>query len=133
MPDQLDLSLLATVKDPDLRATLERLGNVMADVPPAPAPEQPSTAKIIQFPLFPETTRPVANDMARSALFSCVQGKDRVGRLPIFPVRFPVEPGEKWPYVSTSPTDPLCSRTATGVWPRHWRDTKRDWALSSAD
>src|SRR5712691_5242728 len=77
MPDQLDLSLLATVKDPDLRATLERLGNVMADVPPAPAPEQPSTAKIIQFPLFPEATRPVSNDMARSALFSCVQGKDR--------------------------------------------------------
>jgi hypothetical protein len=77
MPDQLDLSLLATVKDPDLRATLERLGNVMADVPPAPAPEQPSTAKIIQFPLFPDATRPVSNDMARSALFSCVQGKDR--------------------------------------------------------
>jgi hypothetical protein len=77
MPDQLDLSLLATVKDPDLRATLERLGNVMADAPPAPAPEQPSTAKIIQFPLFPEATRPVSNDMARSALFSCVQGKDR--------------------------------------------------------
>jgi hypothetical protein len=77
MPDQLDLSLLATVKDPDLRATLERLGNVMADAPPALAPEQPSTAKIIQFPLFPDATRPVSNDMARSALFSCVQGKDR--------------------------------------------------------
>ena len=41
-------------------------------------PETPSSAKIIQFPLFPESTRPVANDMARSALFSCVQGKDRV-------------------------------------------------------
>jgi len=77
MRDQLDLSLLATVKDPDLLATLEGLGNVMADAPPAPAPEQPSTAKIIQFPLFPEATRPVSNDMARSALFSCVQGKDR--------------------------------------------------------
>jgi hypothetical protein len=77
MPDQLDLSLLATVKDPDLRATLERLGNVMADAPPTLAPEQPSTAKIIQFPLFPDATRPVSNDMARSALFSCVQGKDR--------------------------------------------------------
>ena len=77
MSDQLDLSLLATVKDPDLRATLERLGNVMADAPPAPAPEQPSTAKILQFPLFPDATRPVSNDMARSALFSCVQGKDR--------------------------------------------------------
>src|SRR2546425_3999531 len=77
MPDQLDLSLLATVKDPDLRATLEHLGNVMPYAPPALAPEQPSTAKILQFPLFPDATRPVSNDMARSALFSCVQGKDR--------------------------------------------------------
>src|SRR6266403_4475175 len=49
----------------------------MADAPPARAPEQPSTAKIIQFPLFPQETRPVSNDMARSALFSCVQGNKR--------------------------------------------------------
>ena len=79
MPDQLDLSLLATVKDPELRATLERLGNAMADAPPETRPEAAPKppAKIIQFPLFPETTRPVSNDMARSALFSCVQGKDR--------------------------------------------------------
>jgi hypothetical protein len=77
MPAQLDLSILATVKDPDLRATLERLGNAMADAPPEPEPEPKPTAKIIQFPLFPETTRPVSNDMARSALFSCVQSKDR--------------------------------------------------------
>ena len=34
-------------------------------------------AKILQFPLFPNEARPVSNDMARSALFSCVQGKDR--------------------------------------------------------
>ncbi len=79
MSAQLDLSLLATVKDPELRASIERLGNVMAEAPPtpAPAPEPPSTAKVIQFPLFPLDTRPVSNDMARSALFSCVQGKDR--------------------------------------------------------
>ena len=32
---------------------------------------------MIQFPLFPHETRPVSNDMARSALFSCVQGVDR--------------------------------------------------------
>src|SRR5712691_1269110 len=79
MPDQLDLSLLATVKDPELRATLERLGNALADAPPetGPEPAPKPTAKILQFPLFPETTRPVSNDMVRSALFSCVQGKDR--------------------------------------------------------
>lgn len=79
MPNQLDLSLLATVKDPELRATLERLGNAMADAPPEiePAAAPKPTAKIMQFPFFPETTRPVSNDMARSALFSCVQGKDR--------------------------------------------------------
>src|SRR5215471_16673344 len=79
MDAQLDLSLLATVKDPELRAALARLGNAMAEAPPEPtrAPEPSSTAKVIQFPLFPEATRPVSNDMARSALFSCIQGKER--------------------------------------------------------
>src|SRR5215813_1789869 len=55
------------------------------------------------------------------------------GRIPIFPIRLPAEHGVKWPSVSTSATDPLCSRAATGVWPRHWRDTKRDRALSTED
>ena len=77
MDAQLDLSIAATIKDPDLRASLERLGTVMKDTPPRSEPEPPSSAKIIQFPLFPEATRPVSNDMARSALFSCIQGKDR--------------------------------------------------------
>ncbi len=78
-PAQLDLSLLATVSDPELRASLERLGNAMAEAPIAPSslPEPSSTGKVILFPLFPLDTRPVSNDMARSALFSCVQGKDR--------------------------------------------------------
>src|SRR5947199_5968920 len=76
MPAQLDLSIAATIKDPALRASLERLGNIMAEAPPQD-PEPPSGAKIIQFPLFPQETRPVSNDMARSALFSCIQGKDR--------------------------------------------------------
>jgi hypothetical protein len=78
MTDQLDLSLLAGISDPELRSSLERLGNALQDAPAQSEPATPSSAKIIQFPLFPETTRPVANDMARSALFSCVQGKDRV-------------------------------------------------------
>jgi len=79
MPDQLDLSILSTIRDPELRARLASLANAMADARPAikPDPEPPSSAKVIQFPLFPEATRPVSNDMARSALFSCVQGKDR--------------------------------------------------------
>lgn len=84
MPAQLDLSLAATVRDPELRASFESLGRLIAAAAPdgpalAPEPETVSkpTAKIIQFPLFPETTRPISNDMARSALFSCVQGKDR--------------------------------------------------------
>ncbi|MGE3541904.1 MAG: plasmid replication initiator TrfA [Candidatus Tectimicrobiota bacterium] len=79
MANQLDLSLLASVSDPELRASLERLGNAMAKAPTqaGPDPKPATTAKIIQFPLFPETTRPVSNDMARSALFSCIQGKDR--------------------------------------------------------
>ena len=58
---------------------------------------------------------------------------DQDGRVPIFPVRLPAEQGVKSPYVSTCSTDPLCSTTATGVWPRHWHDTKRGSALSSAD
>ena len=78
MDTQLDLSIAATIKDPDLRASLERLGTVMKDAAPRAEPEPPSSAKIIQFPLFAEATRPVSNDMARSALFSCVQGMDRI-------------------------------------------------------
>jgi TrfA protein len=77
MDTQLDLSIAATIRDPDLRASLERLGAVMKDTPLRSEPEPLSSAKIIQFLLFPEATRPVSNDMARSALFSCIQGKDR--------------------------------------------------------
>ena len=77
MDTQLDLSIVTTIKDPDLRASLERLGAVIKGTPQRSEPEPPSSAKIIQFPLFPEATRPVSNDMARSALFSCIQGKDR--------------------------------------------------------
>jgi TrfA protein len=76
MDTQLDLSIASTIKDPDLRASAERLALALQSAPLA-EPSPPSSAKIIQFPLFPEATRPVSNDMARSALFSCVQGKDR--------------------------------------------------------
>ena len=76
MDTQLDLSIASTIRDPDLRASAERLALALQNAPQAePAP--PAAAKIIQFPLFPDTSRPVSNDMARSALFSCIQGKDR--------------------------------------------------------
>jgi hypothetical protein len=58
----------------ELTRALARLGNTLADEKNA----KPRRAgEVIQFPLFPEDTRPVSNDVARSALFSCVQGKDR--------------------------------------------------------
>jgi hypothetical protein len=76
MDTQLDLSIASTIKDPDLRASAERLALALQSEPLA-EPTPRAAAKIIQFPLFPETSRPVSNDMARSALFSCIQGKDR--------------------------------------------------------
>jgi len=78
-PAQLDLSIAATIKDPELRASLERIGNAMTQATgdPKPTSERPASGTIIQFPLFPQETRPVSNDMARSALFSCVQGNKR--------------------------------------------------------
>jgi hypothetical protein len=55
-----------------------------------------------------------------------------LGHVPIFLVSFPAAQGVKSPYVSTCSTGQPCSMTATGVWPRHWHDTKRGSALSSA-
>ena len=63
------------IRDPDLRATLARMGRLIAAqederLPTAPAPP-------VRLPVFPAAARPVVNDMARSTLFACVQGKDR--------------------------------------------------------
>lgn len=58
----------------ELTRALARLGNALAD---AEDVKRSKPGEVIQFPLFPEDTRPVSNDVARSALFSCVQGKDR--------------------------------------------------------
>jgi hypothetical protein len=76
---KIDLTLLDNVADPELRRTLERLGRVMAERERENPRQEPEKlpAKVIQFPLFPNETRPVSNHMARSALFACVQGKDR--------------------------------------------------------
>ena len=45
---------------------------------PAPALEPKPPAKIIQFPLFPDETRPASNSLSRSSLFAAIKGKDRV-------------------------------------------------------
>ena len=51
MAAQLDLSILETVKDPELRASIERLGAIMAgasdESPPNTAP--PSTGNIMNL------------------------------------------------------------------------------------
>jgi hypothetical protein len=38
---------------------------------------EPPTAQIIPFPVFPQESRPVVNEIARSSLFAAIQGKDR--------------------------------------------------------
>jgi len=58
----------------ELTRALARLGHQIAD---AKDTKPRKSGEVIQFPLFPDDTRPVSNDVARSALFSCVQGKDR--------------------------------------------------------
>ena len=45
MPAQLDLSLLDTVKDPELRASIARLHSAMAAAPREQGPVLPSGAK----------------------------------------------------------------------------------------
>jgi hypothetical protein len=62
-------------KAADLTSALARLGHAIADEQDTAKTRKAVT--VIQLPLFPEDTRPVSNDVARSALFSCVQGKDR--------------------------------------------------------
>jgi len=76
-----DESHANSVQDPELRASFVRLYRTRENhqwaEPASPPSDPPLPAKIIQFPLFPDSTRPVSNAMARSALFSCIQGKDR--------------------------------------------------------
>jgi hypothetical protein len=64
------------VRDPELRATIERMGRLIAAQDDAAAPV-PAPVPAPRLPVFPAAARPVVNDVARSALFACVQGKDR--------------------------------------------------------
>ena len=91
-----------------------------------------STQTCAPCPLCATPARRIHSDYGRT-LADLPWAQYRVGRVPIFPVRLPAEQGVKSPYGSTSSTDPLCSTTATGGWPRHWRDTKRGSPLSSGD
>ena len=61
----------------ELTRALARLGHNIADLHERKQTQPEKRGQVVQFPLFPEDTRPVSNDVARSALFSCVQGKDR--------------------------------------------------------
>jgi len=63
---------------------MEPSGTLELAVQPAADPASPAKAKppakpgiILPFPVFPTETRPVVNEIARSALFAAIQGKDR--------------------------------------------------------
>jgi hypothetical protein len=73
--DTMPVQAAVDVRDPDLRATLERMGRLIAAQEDERLPAMPAPRR--RLPAFPAATRPVVNDMARSALFACVQGKNR--------------------------------------------------------
>jgi hypothetical protein len=65
-------------RDPEWRAQVERIGRFIdARNTAAPSAPVPTAAPAPRLPVFPAAARPVVNDVARSALFACVQGKDR--------------------------------------------------------
>jgi TrfA protein len=64
--------------DPEWRAQVERIGRFIdARNTAAPSAPVPTATPAPRLPVFPAAARPVVNDVARSALFTCVQGKDR--------------------------------------------------------
>ena len=83
-PDLESLAVVdpEVVRDPELRATLEKLGRTIAkweqeEQAQKPESEKKASAKVIQLPLWPEPKRAVPNDILRSALFAAIQGKGR--------------------------------------------------------
>ena len=48
-----------------------------AQSPPPKGQNEKPKAQVIQFPTFPTETRPIVNEIARSALFSAIQSKNR--------------------------------------------------------
>ena len=51
--------------------------HLTATPPPKSADEKPKKAQVINFPTIPTETRPIVNEIASSALFAAIQGKDR--------------------------------------------------------
>src|SRR6516165_10168925 len=64
--------------NPDMAATLRSFMALRHTVPPKPpAPEKPTTAKILQLPLWPEPVRRAPNVLLRSAFFAAIASKKR--------------------------------------------------------
>lgn len=69
------------VRDPELRAQLERLerhyGPTPDDDPQDEKPERSRKAKVVRLPVWTEQQRGVPNAVLRGALFAAIQGKNR--------------------------------------------------------
>jgi len=65
------------ITDPQLAGALARLGAAIEANPTKHEPEPPPTAKIVQFPLWPEAAPGMPNPVIRSALFPAIKSKDR--------------------------------------------------------
>ena len=76
MDTQLDLSIVATIKDPDLRASLERLGAVIKARRSAQSQSRHHQPRSSSFRSFPKATAGIERHGPECAV-SCIQGKDR--------------------------------------------------------
>ncbi len=74
-PEKADID---RVKDPELRATLLRIKELMdADTRAFDPEPEPQTGKVIQLPIWPEPVRGTPNSLLRGALFAAIQSKDK--------------------------------------------------------
>ena len=82
-------------------------------VPPALNVRTPTGGRRVQW-LIPSSKDNLLPCKAKTPFFSCSHFSGQASS----------RARVKSPYVSTCSTDPLCSTTATGVWPRHWPTPK---------
>lgn len=87
LPDKMEAQLAGLPRD--LANSLRSLRQAIVDrekadanvAPAAPQPAGPppcaTPRKILKFPIFPTDTRALVNELASSALFAAIQGKDR--------------------------------------------------------
>ena len=74
-PEKADID---RVKDPELRATLLRIKELMdADTRAFDPEPEPQTGKVVQLPIWPEPVRGTPNSLLRGALFAAIQSKDK--------------------------------------------------------